>query len=1019
MQHSTTKRFLSLLLTVMLVISMVTVTAVSTSAADTDVAPEGASAYYLAGDMNSWSATATPMTQATDTAGTTIFYAGPYSSQYQFKVTSASGEWYGSEIKTKDIYDSSIDVYEYGATGNCWPAAASSYYVVFTTSAGGNAISCVTSLPISGGGGGGSVADYAPTIYVKDDTNSGCAVWAWTAEDKNLFSSSWDNRPTTAGKTVNEDGYYEFKANNKISLSKQYSVKLTRGTSTSSTTSWFETIAHGDIYITINADGKAVYSSNNPVADTRTKDTAFKEGLWIDPQPENVEDCSALIRWYEKSSGEYRLYLPSGLDLSTVTVYHTYSNLSIDGNKVESGSTISLSKDADHKISGDVSGNLKAYQSANVSTMYIGSLSDLPDETSSSLQSKENVVVESGSIYCADENGAITLTDSLKKIKGRGNSSWEASYKLYGKYAFNLTLKNKTNALTGGKVKTKKYSMLANNMDEAMLRNKLVYDLAADIGLDYSPVIRVYDVYNNGRYLGSYTICEKVEVGSSGLLSGVSSLDDANEEVNPDIANAPQRESGSRGSAGYYRYVDSTDPEDITGGYLLELEFSERFYDEISGFISNKGQCVVVKYPELATKNEVSYIKNLFNQAESAIYSSSADINQISKYIDVESFAKMYLVQELTKNVDACQTSYYIYKESDLTGDGKLHASPVWDYDWTSGQYEQDRPVASGTNSTSKMNTTTGYNAKFRYIDNNSSKGVNIQAKLCECSAYWNLVKSVWYTNFKGNLSNYVFDDSQYTILTSPAKITQYYNKYLASIKMNEKRYGFIASNPSKAWGTADTGSTPEQTIDYLNDWLFDRSVWLNSNIGSKATSSKPSLTVALSDDEGAIAQTGTQEKPEVVSSDVTLKISTDANALTTLKVNGKKVYPNSSGEYEIALKEDTATEISYAVTSRKPAVASTDTDYVATKSATMYVVKDSEKALHYGDADLDQVVSVMDATLIQRYIAKFDDKLSANALLCCDADGNGMIDIRDCTNIQRYLAGLSCSEKVGTEIIK
>ena len=62
-------------------------------------------------------------------------------------------------------------------------------------------------------------------------------------------------------------------------------------------------------------------------------------------------------------------------------------------------------------------------------------------------------------------------------------------------------------------------------------------------------------------------------------------------------------------------------PLDVSAGdgaYLLEFELDERFPDEVSGFISDKGQQVVVKTPEFASKAEVDYISNLFNNALSA-----------------------------------------------------------------------------------------------------------------------------------------------------------------------------------------------------------------------------------------------------------------------------------------------------------------------------------------------------------------------------------------------------------------
>lgn len=1012
------KRAASLVLALLIVISTITVGAVSTAAAETGLAATAAANYYLAGTMNNWSTSDTPMTKATDISGTTIYYAGPLSQQYQFKVTDGSN-WYGTEIMTNALYDTSLEMYEYGTTDNCWPAESASYYVVFTTSNEGNAISCVTKLPTSSGGTTVTTNGKKPTIYVRDASNSGFAIWAWTSNDTNLFSGSWETRPTSSLKSADTNGWKAYTADVGIGLNLQYSVKVTKGTSLSTDEPWFETIAHGDFWIDIDANGDASFYNSNPDSTTvKTKATAFSDALWVDTQADEItqdDDVTALVKWYQKSSSEYYLYLPSGMNLTDVPVYHSYSSLSINGTAVKSGSTFTFNASSSYTLTGDVSGKLNVMQSDSVYTMYMTGSSDLPNDTSTSLVSKENICIEDGNVYTADVNGAIKVQDSVKKIKGRGNSSWEASYLRYGKYAYNLTLKNKTKDITGGKVKTKKYSILANNADESMMRNMVIYSLADKIGLDYTPTLRVYDFYDNGNYLGSYTVCEKVEVGSSGLLSGVDSLDDANEEVNPDIESAEHKTNGKTSSTpGFYKYVDSSDPADITGGYLLEFELSERFDDEISGFVSNKGQDVVVKYPELATKNEVLYIMDLFNKAESAIYSSSANIDEISKYIDVESFAKMYLIQELSKNLDAAQTSYYIYKESDTTGDGKLHAAPVWDYDWTCGQYTGDRDTSGGTSS---VYTATGWNTRYRYIDNDKTKDINLQAKLCECSGFWNLVKSVWHTNMNDAAASFVFDDSKYTLSNSTSTISEYYNMIKDSVAMNESRWGFIANDLVLDWNSADTGDTLDVTTKYLNDWLFDRITWINSNIGAKATVAAPQLTVNISDDAGEIQTTGTQEIPTQVRSDLIFKLTSFSSngILYTLTVNGKAVKPNADGTYTVELKVDEAAEISYTAVARNTGVASTDTDCITKNTASFYVIrKDLPKII--GDADLDGAVTIIDATRIQRILASIV-KPSSVALKCADSDQNGKVSIKDATHIQRYLVNLSCSKYIGQTI--
>lgn len=58
------------------------------------------------------------------------------------------------------------------------------------------------------------------------------------------------------------------------------------------------------------------------------------------------------------------------------------------------------------------------------------------------------------------------------------------------------------------------------------------------------------------------------------------------------------------------------------------------------------------------------------------------------------------------------------------------------------------------------------------------------------------------------------------------------------------------------------------------------------------------------------------------------------------------------------------------------------------------------------GDADLNSVVNVRDATLIQKHVASMV-QLSDEALKVADTDASGKVNVKDATLIQKYVAGL------------
>ena len=391
------------------------------------------------------------------------------------------------------------------------------------------------------------------------------------------------------------------------------------------------------------------------------------------------------VSWFA-SSGKYFLFLPADVDLNTAKVYFTVSgDVTLDGAAIASGDTAAAFTEGAHTLScGGQTYPLTVCRSANIPAVFIetesGSLSHIH-------ANKENKEPGNIRIY---ENGAKTLDKALKQIKGRGNATWT-----YAKKPYNIKFDKKTEVL--GMAKAKKWTLLANYCDETLLRNAYGWEYAKAFRLHYTSDYRHVDLYINGSYLGNYVICESVEVGSTRV--DVNDLDNANEDANPDVdlESLPQIGTGANGAVlpgtanGSAKWIDiPASPEDVSGGYLLELELADRYNAELCGFVTDVGQAVVIKSPELASEAEVCYIQALVNDAMNALYSSTgynAAGKHYSEYFDVEALVNMYILQELSENLDAGVTSTFFYKSQD---DDKLVFSPAWDYDHAFGD-EYDR----------------------------------------------------------------------------------------------------------------------------------------------------------------------------------------------------------------------------------------------------------------------------------------------------------------------------------------
>jgi hypothetical protein len=192
-------------------------------------------------------------------------------------------------------------------------------------------------------------------------------------------------------------------------------------------------------------------------------------------------------------------------------------------------------------------------------------------------------------------------------------------------------------------------------------------------------------------------ICEKVQIDSARV--DIADLEKATEKANPDVEldSMPITKvtndflTGSTIITEYTYVADIKSPADFTGGYLVELD-NNYGTSEPCYFKTKNGNVYVVKSPEYASRAEMTYIASLFAEMEEAIYSDTGYNKKgkhFSEYIDMESFASVYTVQELMKNWDGYTSSMFFFKDADKDGvTSKIYMGPLWDLDNTLGNIQ-------------------------------------------------------------------------------------------------------------------------------------------------------------------------------------------------------------------------------------------------------------------------------------------------------------------------------------------
>ena len=277
-----------------------------------------------------------------------------------------------------------------------------------------------------------------------------------------------------------------------------------------------------------------------------------------------------------------------------------------------------------------------------------------------------------GMITIMDQSGNIQK-EVLKGIYGHGNDSWAAQKKSY-----NLKLENRSDFLGMGE--NEDFVLLAGYRDDSLMSYVTTTSLIQELGFEYAPEFRLVNLYVEGEYAGVYFLAEKIEIDENRVE--ISNLYEVTKKLNNNYLDGFEflQWKDEKTLAERYYYEVKNQPEDITGGYLLEIDVED--YDELeSRFVTERGVKVTMKRARCSTKEQVNYMADYWQEFEDALYSETGR-NRLGKhyseYIDMDSFVMQWLLYELVQE-GSMSSSIYFYKESEVTGDGLLHACFPWD----------------------------------------------------------------------------------------------------------------------------------------------------------------------------------------------------------------------------------------------------------------------------------------------------------------------------------------------------
>ncbi|HEO7582889.1 TPA: CotH kinase family protein, partial [Streptococcus agalactiae] len=178
--------------------------------------------------------------------------------------------------------------------------------------------------------------------------------------------------------------------------------------------------------------------------------------------------------------------------------------------------------------------------------------------------------------------------------------------------------------------------------DRTLLRNYLSYNIAGEI-MSYAPNVRYCELFVNGEYQGVYLAVENIEQGEQRVP------------------------------------IEKSDKKLHKTPYIVAWDREHKAKQKLDNYVHYTHQSGIsaldVKYPgkQRLTSKQLEFINKDINHIEKVLY--SYDFSQYPKYIDRESFANYFVINEFFRNVDAGKFSTYLYK--DLRDRAKL---VVWDF---------------------------------------------------------------------------------------------------------------------------------------------------------------------------------------------------------------------------------------------------------------------------------------------------------------------------------------------------
>ena len=381
-------------------------------------------------------------------------------------------------------------------------------------------------------------------------------------------------------------------------------------------------------------------------------------------------------------------------------------------------------------------------------------------------------------------NGPFNEYDGQIGIERRGSSSSNFPKKQYALETRNADGSNNNVPLLG-MPEENDWVLYAPYSDKSLLRNKITFDIARDMGR-YATRTVLCEVVLNGDYQGVYVMMEKIK----------------RDDNRVDIRRMTEEDNSG---------------DELTGGYIIKIDKTTGVNND--GWLStfppypNASQRVLYQYhvpdEDEITEEQKAYIEDYVFEFEDMMDSPTYDdpFTGYHEVIDIESFVDFFIVNEIGRNVDGYRLSTFLYKDRDSEG-GRLNMGPLWDFNLAFGNADYYEGWLTSLWQMNFQVQNDGFQVPFWW------------EILFADPIFHNALSTRW---------NKVREDELHT-----DSLLAYIDGEVALLNesqaRNFQRWPVLGNY---VWPNWFVGNTYEEEIVFLKDWLENRLDWMDITIGA------------------------------------------------------------------------------------------------------------------------------------------------------------------------------------------